>query len=241
MAHFHYYASLSSTMDEARTHALNNAEESTIIVSAQQTAGRGRRGRSWESLPGNIYFTYITYQSCTLLKAPQLSFVACVAVGEVLRSFLSPPHTLLYKWPNDLLLNGKKVAGILLETLSIPNKKEIAYLIGCGINLVTSPLEARYSPTSFQEEGVSLSYDGTLQKIARSLQDSIQLWQSEGFVPVRRAWMNFSMGLGNVLSFDVDNQRLEGVSQGIDEEGALVLETPQGILKLRAGEVLRSF
>lgn len=228
-------------MDEARTHVLNNTDESTIIVAAHQTAGRGRRGRNWESLPGNLYFTYITYQDCPLLKAPQLSFVACIAVGEALRPFLSPEHALLYKWPNDLLLNGKKVAGILLETLSISEKKETAYLIGCGINLVSSPLATRYPATSFQNEGLYLPYEDALQKIARSLQHYIALWQEEDFSPIRMAWMNFVMGLGAPLSFDVEGNHFEGISQGIDEEGALILKTSQGILKLRAGEVLRSF
>jgi len=225
-------------MDEARTLALNDSEEGTVVVATQQTAGRGRRGRSWETLSGNIHLTYITYQRCPLLKAPQLSFVACVAVGEALRPFLSPESKLLYKWPNDLLLNGKKVGGILLETLSIPEKTEMAYLIGCGINLAASPLEVRYPSTSFQNERIEVPYEDALQKIGHSLQSHITLWQNEGFPPIRKVWMDFAMGLGLSLSFDRDGARFEGIFQGIDEEGALILETPQEIVKLRAGEVL---
>lgn len=241
MVNFHYFESLSSTMDEARTHALSHTEESTVIVAKHQTGGRGRRGRAWESLPGNIHLTYVTYQNCPLLMAPQLSFVACVAIGEALRTFLSSEHELLYKWPNDLLLNGKKVAGILLETLPIPEKQDMACLIGCGINLVSSPLEARYPATSFQNEHLFVPYEDALQKIGASLQQHITLWQKEGFSPMRKAWMTFAMGVGASLSFEVEDKPLKGISQGIDEVGSLILETPQGIIKLMAGEVLRSF
>ncbi len=239
MINFQRYASLSSTMDEARAQALKGAKDGTVIVAKHQTAGRGRRGRVWDSLPGNLFFTYITYPGRPLVEAPQLSFVACVAVGEALRPFLPPRNTLLYKWPNDILLNEKKVAGILTETLSLPDKAEMAYLIGCGINLVSSPREARYPSTSFQEESLEVPYEEALHKIGTSLQHHLVRWQEEGFSTMRQVWMDFAMGLGTPLSFDLERDRVDGIFQGIDDEGALILKTPQELIKLRAGEVLR--
>jgi len=157
-------------MDEARIRALQGAEEDSVIVAFQQSEGRGRRGRVWESGLGNLYFTYISHLDVLLSEAPQLSFVACVAVGEELRSLLPPTNVLRYKWPNDLILNEKKVGGLLLESVPISGKKEIGYLIGCGLNLKSHPEQMRYPATSFQNEGIYLSLDEVLHKIVSSLQ-----------------------------------------------------------------------
>jgi BirA family biotin operon repressor/biotin-[acetyl-CoA-carboxylase] ligase len=240
MAIFHYYDSLTSTMDEARRHALEGAEESTVIVAAVQTGGYGRQGRPWESLRGNLHFTYLTYQDCPLPKTCQLSLVACVAAGEALHSILPPGHSLRYKWPNDLLLNGKKVGGILLEALVTPNTPETAYLIGCGINLVSPPSIARYPATAFQAEGIYVAYEETLQKVGASIQHHLALWKKDGFSPIRTLWVTSAMGLGTHISLDAAGTLYEGLFKGIDEEGALILQTPQGTIKRVTGEVLRN-
>jgi len=235
-----YYDSLSSTMDEAYSQVLNGAPEGTIIVTTHQTDGRGRRGRLWESFKGNIYLTYITYCDCPLLKAPQLSFVACVALGEGLRTFLSLKSSLLYKWPNDILLNEKKVGGILLEAHHLPEKNERAYLIGCGVNLIGFPSAATYPATSFQKEGIQVSYEEALQKIGESLQHYISLWQKEGFAPIRTLWEKSIMALDQIVSLKGGDNDWKGICKGIDEEGALILETSQGIVKVVTGEIIEA-
>lgn len=225
-------------MDEARAKALQGAEEGAVIVASQQTQGRGRRERVWESPKGNLYLTYITYPDCILSHAPQLSLVACVAVGEALRPLLPPGNCMTYKWPNDVLLNGKKVAGLLLEAISIPEKRGMGYLIGCGANVTTYPLKTRYPATSFQNEGVYLSLEEVLHRIVSSFQRYISLWQRAGFPPINDLWMKDAVGLGTRITFDVQGKVHEGIFKGIDGEGALMLETPQGIIKLTAGEIL---
>jgi BirA family biotin operon repressor/biotin-[acetyl-CoA-carboxylase] ligase len=238
MASFHFFESLPSTMDEARARALQGAEEGSVIVAYQQSKGRGRRGRVWESLRGNLYFTYITYLSCSPLEAPQLSFVACVAVGEGLRSLMPPGHLLRYKWPNDLLLNGKKAAGLLLESMAIPESNKTGYLIGCGLNLIAYPLTARYPTTSFQNEGIYLSLEAVLQRVVSSLQRTLALWRKEGFSPIYELWMQDVAGLETKITFDLQGLSQEGIFKGIDKEGALILKTSQGLKKFKAGEIL---
>lgn len=225
-------------MDEARSQALQGRAEETIIVAAEQTQGRGRQGRAWESLKGNLYLTYLTYLDGPLSRSPQLSFVACVAVGEELRSFLPPLHRLTYKWPNDLLLNGKKVGGLLLEALPIPGKDKIAYLIGCGVNVKTYPTQTRYPATSLQHEGIYVSLEEILPRITVSLQSYIALWQKEGFAPIRQTWMQDALKLEKKISFHSQGKIRTGLFKEIDQEGALILETPEGIEKFSAGEIV---
>jgi len=234
----HFYETLPSTMDEARSKVLEGAEEGTVIVALEQTKGRGRRGRFWESLPGNLYMTYITYRDITLSKAPLLSFVACVAVGETLRPFLPPGNFLTYKWPNDIFLNYKKVSGLLLEALPVPGRREIAYLIGCGLNLTTYPQQARYPATSFQNEGIYFSLKEVLEKIVPSLQRHMDVFQKQGFDPIRALWMEGAGGLEENIALEFQGKIREGTFKGIDEEGALLLDSSEGAVKLTVGEIL---
>lgn len=238
MATFHFFETLTSTIDEAYSQVLHGAEEGSVIVAYQQVKGRGRRGRVWENLPGNLYMTYITYLDCPLSEALQLSFVTCVAVGESLRPLLPPSNYLTYKWPNDVLLNGKKVGGLLLEAISIPEKAETAYLISCGLNLTTQPSQVRYPTTSFQNEGIYLSLDETLRRITDSLEHYIVLWKEKKFSPIYNLWMKYAAGLEEKISFDLHGKLQTGIFKGITDEGALLLNTSKGLEKFTAGEIL---
>jgi BirA family biotin operon repressor/biotin-[acetyl-CoA-carboxylase] ligase len=238
MATFHFFETLTSTIDEAHSRALQGAEEGSVIVAYQQVKGRGRRGRVWENLPGNLYMTYITYLDCPPSEALQLSFVTCVAVGETLRPALPPGNYLTYKWPNDLLLNGKKVGGLLVEALPIPEKQETAYLISCGLNLINQPLQVRYPTTSFQNESIFLSLDKVLHKITKSIENHIVLWKENGFSLIYNSWMEYAAGLEQKISFDLHGKLQEGIFKGINKEGALLLNSSQGLKKFTAGEIL---
>ncbi len=222
-------------MDEAQALALQGAEEGTVVVAKHQSAGRGRRGRIWEAAEGNISLTYITYQECSPGQGSQLSLVACVAIAEALRVLQTLP--LLYKWPNDLLLKGKKVGGLLLECLSLPNSCKTAYLIGCGLNLKQHPHTVRYPTTSFHAEGIDLPYESCVEAIAFSLQEYLTLWKNEGFSLIRDLWMESAMGLGTPLSLDVEGIPQTGIFCGINEEGALLLKTSLNENVLVNGEI----
>lgn len=225
-------------MDEARSRVLQGTEEGSVIVAIRQSSGRGRRGRVWESTPGNLYLTYVTYVKTLLSEAPQLSFIACVAAGQELRPLLPPTHSLTYKWPNDLLLNGKKVGGFLLEAVETSTRNEIGYLIGCGLNLKTYPDQVRYPATSFQHEGIYLSLEEVLLGLSSSLQRYISLWQKEGFSPIQDLWMEHAANLGKKINVGLEDKLSEGIFEGIDEAGLLMLKTSEGRVKLIAGEIL---
>jgi BirA family biotin operon repressor/biotin-[acetyl-CoA-carboxylase] ligase len=238
MATFHFFETLTSTIDEAHSRVLQGAEEGTVIITAQQTQGRGRRGHVWETLPGNLHMTYITYLECPLLEALQLSFVACVAVGENLRRFLSPHHSLTYKWPNDVLLNRKKIGGLSVEVVPLPKRKETAYLISCGLNVASQPLNARYPASSLQEEGVYLSLQEVLEGITISLENYMNHWKKTGFSAISDLWMKNAVGLNQKISFDLEGRLQEGFFKGIDGQGALLLRTTEGLKKFTVGEIL---
>jgi BirA family biotin operon repressor/biotin-[acetyl-CoA-carboxylase] ligase len=238
MATFLFFDSLGSTIDEAHACVRKGAAEGLVIVAYEQVSGRGRRGRAWENLPGNLYMTFITYLSCPLVEALQLSFVTCIAVGEKLRSLLPPGHVITYKWPNDILLNGKKVGGLLLEAVPLSDEKETAYLASCGLNLISQPLKVRYPTTSFQNEGIYLSLEEVLYGVAASLEYYISFWKEEGFSPIYDLWMKHAAGLEQKISFDLQGKLQEGFFKGIDGEGALLLRTSEGLKKFTAGEIL---
>jgi len=182
--------------------------------------------------------TYITAIDCSPALAPQLSFVACVAVGEVLRPLLPPVNRVTYKWPNDVLLNGKKVAGILLEMIDLPEKKENAYLVACGLNIMSQPTEVRYPTTSLHNEGVYLSYDEILQGIVSSFQFYIELWKREGFQSILQLWMTWAAHIDMPIALDFQGKVHEGIFKGMDREGAMLLKTPSGLITIKTGEVL---
>lgn len=239
MATFHFFDVLDSTIDEAKFRISQGNADGSVIIAYRQSKGRGRRGRPWEDLPGNLYMTYITSLDCSPSAALQLSFVTCVAAGEALRPLIPRENTLRYKWPNDLLLNGKKVGGILVEVLSVPDKKGVTCLISCGLNLKSHPSSnVRYPTTSFQHEHLDLPLEEALQGIVMSLESYIRLWKEKGFSPIRALWMAWASGLDQNISFDLSGKLQLGIFEGIDEEGGLLLRTSLGLKKFTTGEIL---
>jgi BirA family biotin operon repressor/biotin-[acetyl-CoA-carboxylase] ligase len=235
---FYFFDSLPSTMDEARKYAMNGAQEGTVIIAREQSDGRGMRGRVWESSKGNLFLTYITYLPVTLAKAPQMSFVACVAVGEALLPLLPPINSLSYKWPNDILLNHKKVGGLLLESVVIPNKTGVCCLIGCGLNITSLPQKVQYPATSLHDEGIFLSFEDVLTAVVSSFEQYITLWKMKGFSAIHGLWMEGAANLGKKITIDLQGKAYEGLFKGIDQEGTALLHTSDGLIKFTAGEVL---
>jgi BirA family biotin operon repressor/biotin-[acetyl-CoA-carboxylase] ligase len=151
---------------------------------------------------------------------------------------MPPGHVLSYKWPNDLLLNGKKVGGLLLEAIPLPERQDTAYLISCGLNLVSSPQHVPYPTTSFQTEGIFISLEETLHGVTASLENAISLWKEKGFSPINDAWMKHAAGFDQKISFDLQGQLITGIFKGIDTDGALLLRTSEGLKKFTTGEIL---
>ena len=147
------YDSIGSTNDEAKALARAGAAEGTLVWAGEQTAGRGRRGRFWASPPGNLYLSLIMRPAVAPARAAQLGFVAALALAEGVGELCGPALDISCKWPNDILVAGRKLAGILLES-EITDKHTIDFVvIGAGANLVATPSNVEYPATSLAEQG----------------------------------------------------------------------------------------
>jgi BirA family biotin operon repressor/biotin-[acetyl-CoA-carboxylase] ligase len=232
------YERLASSNDEAKRLAQAGAEDGTIVWARTQTSGRGRRGRAWQDLPGNLAASLILRPDCPPAAAAQLGFVAALALGETVLAHLPAGVRLAYKWPNDVLLNGGKVAGILLESETAPTGAVAFVVLGIGVNIAGHPEGTDYPATSLGEAGcLGLSAPMVLEGIARYLLLWRDRWRVEGFAPVRTAWLERSAGLGEAISVRLGERRLAGRFAGLGEDGSLLLETGEGRRRIAAGDM----
>jgi BirA family biotin operon repressor/biotin-[acetyl-CoA-carboxylase] ligase len=232
------YDAIGSTNDEAKRLARDGAEEGLIVWAKAQNAGRGRRGRVWVSPPGNLYLSLVLRPRCRAAQAAQLGFVAALGLGEALAELAPPSLDLRYKWPNDLLANDKKLAGILLETEMVASNLPDFVVIGVGVNLASSPRDVNYPATSLIEEGVTdVAPQAALLKFVQHFSDWLIRWRDEGFAPIRSAWLARASGLGKAVQVRLDRDTLVGRFLDLDGDGALILDMPNGSRRIAAGEI----
>jgi BirA family transcriptional regulator, biotin operon repressor / biotin---[acetyl-CoA-carboxylase] ligase len=236
--HIRRYAVLDSTSDEARRLAAAGEQGPLWITAERQTAGRGRRGRSWISEPGNLFATLLLGCPAPLKHCAQLSFAAALATGDAVASF-APNAGVTLKWPNDVLLDGRKTAGILLEATNAAAGKNPSLLIGVGINLASFPELADFPPTSLAAvTGSAPAPDAVLARLAVRWDDWFALWHTHGFPALREAWLARAAGLGDKLTARAGERELYGVFEDMDQDGALLLRCADGALnRVTAGEV----
>jgi BirA family biotin operon repressor/biotin-[acetyl-CoA-carboxylase] ligase len=233
-----YLDATDSTNDEAKRRARSGAPEGTLIWAGAQSAGRGRQGKSWFSPPGNLYLSLVLRPRCDVAQAAQLSFAAALAVGDACRGLLPAGAGLAYKWPNDVLVSGKKVAGILLESQAAGGKTLDFLVIGIGINLVSHPKDTAYPATSLKSEGACAVTPATmLEALAPALILWYERWGAEGFEPLRRAWLDQAFGLGSEIRAQLPQAELTGRFAGLDADGALLLETAGGARRIAAADI----
>jgi BirA family biotin operon repressor/biotin-[acetyl-CoA-carboxylase] ligase len=232
------YDTVGSTNDEAKRLAHAGAEEGTLVWALEQTAGRGRRGRAWASPPGNLYASLILRPRCPIDQAAQLGFIAALAVGDTLGSICGRREGLSYKWPNDVLLRGRKIAGILLESELGGGDTVEFVVVGVGINLVSWPRNTEFPATSIAKEDLGTVPPGTaLEEFASHFRAWDERWREEGFAPIRRAWRTHAAALGEPIRVRLEPTTLHGRFVDIDQDGALLLESAGGFQRVAAGEV----
>lgn len=218
---------LDSTNAEALRQATGGAPAGTVIVAESQTAGRGRRGRAWVSEPGNLHCSVLLDPGRGPGKAALLSFAAALAVAEAIQGLLGKAVTC--KWPNDVLLDGKKVAGLLLEF----DRERL--VIGVGVNIAHHPAETEFPAADL--DGAATSPQ-VLEAFLGHLEIWYETWQKEGFGPLREAWRARAHGLGRPIRVRLADRVLEGVFRDLAEDGALILEMPDGrVERVLAGDV----
>jgi BirA family biotin operon repressor/biotin-[acetyl-CoA-carboxylase] ligase len=220
-----HFVTIDSTNEEARRLAAAGEPGPVWIQADMQTAGRGRRGRAWDSPTGNLAATLFLRPNKSARECAQLSFVAALAASDAVSSF-SPASDVKLKWPNDVLAEQKKIAGILLESASAGGEKPDWLAVGIGINLAMFPEGTEYPATSLKALGATVPSAGEgLVALAASFAKWYEAWAAQGFGAIRDAWLARAAGLGTRIRARLQNEETTGVFEGIDSDGALILRT----------------
>lgn len=227
------------SLPSTNAYALEKAQGPAWIMARQQTAGRGRRARVWASPMGNLYVTHLLHPIEPLAIMALRSFAAALALHSAIQATTGVVAAL--KWPNDVLVNGGKVAGILLEATARSGKTCLA--IGFGVNLVSAPdpsqVEAGASlPISVQAAtGQTISPDDFLAALMQAYAEQESVFVTQGFAPLRAAWLDHAARIGQVIRARTGQATFEGVFDTIDEAGNLILTTDAGPMAIPAADV----
>ena len=230
------FDTLGSTNAEALTRARAGERGPLWIVTAEQTAGRGRRGAAWVSKRGNLYATLLLSEPSPKAAAPQLSFVTALALHDAVAD-LAPQFGpgLKLKWPNDLLLGGAKLAGILIEGESDP---AFAVAVGIGVNCAHHPEETAYPATDLANAGALVSPQALLGALADAMARRLKQWsQGQGFAAIRADWLKRAAGLGQDIHVRLPEREFSGRFEGLDEAGRLLVSEGDKVTAVGAGEV----
>lgn len=231
---------LDSTNEEGRRRAEAGEAGPLWIMARRQTRGRGRRGRLWISEPGNLMCSLLLRPEGTAAEAARLSFGAALAVRELLAA-CAPPADIKLKWPNDVLLEGAKVAGILLESAAVRAGRLDWLVIGFGVNLAHAPEGLGREVTALGRHLPPGLVPPSPDEALRFLAPAFARWYERarlGFAPVRAEWLRHARGVGEAVRVELGGRALTGRFEGIDEEGALLLAGPDGARRvIAAGEV----
>jgi BirA family biotin operon repressor/biotin-[acetyl-CoA-carboxylase] ligase len=226
-------ASVESTMAEAARLAPSLAGPEWILA-LSQTAGRGRRGRAWAMPPGNFAASLALRPDMPPDRAALFSFVAALALHDVLAALTDRPLAL--KWPNDVLLDGGKVAGILLESAGIAGRLD-RLVVGIGVNLATAPVQVEDGALPPVALGLDLPPEAFLDRLAPAFAAREAEFRRDGFTPIRAAWLARAARLGQPIVARTGRDTRSGVFQDVDPTGALVLGTPGGAQLVAAADV----
>jgi BirA family biotin operon repressor/biotin-[acetyl-CoA-carboxylase] ligase len=227
-----HFDRIDSTNLEARRLADQGEGGPLWLWADEQTLGRGRLGRSWVSEPGNLYATFLFSIAGAPQAASQVSFVAALAVHDMVMA-LRPGLAPLIKWPNDVLIDGAKFCGVLPEVVGA-NPTRIA--IGCGVNIAHAPEGTPYPVTAL---GGGLTVEAVLRALDAALAPRLRQWdEGRGFGAIRHAWSERALGVGEPVTATLGQQQLTGLFAGLGPDGALILERADGArTPIHAGEV----
>ncbi|MEM8876959.1 MAG: biotin--[acetyl-CoA-carboxylase] ligase [Pseudomonadota bacterium] len=239
-----HLTSTASTNGEALDWSRLDAPDGAWVTAEEQTAGRGRAGRAWHSPRGNLYASAILRDVGPSASWPKLGFVCGLALYEALGA-LAPELTgrLKLKWPNDLLVDGQKLSGVLLETHDISHRAgepDFVVIAGFGVNVMTHPSETPYPVTSLLNLGIDLGPDVIWRELCASLARLRELYRDQGFAPIRKAWNLHAQGIERPVRVEPPKGAvLEGLFRGIDDDGALLVEMADRQMRtIRTADVL---
>lgn len=222
---------VTSTNDIAAEYAQTMNGEKLVIKAKKQTSGRGRRGRSWLSFDGNLFFSLLLEYNEQ--NPGMLVIISSLSLWQSIKT-LAPSANVWLKWPNDVLLNDKKVSGILLE------KADEKYMVvGIGVNIVQSPQseDMLYPCTSLKESGINTSADDFLEIYLKQFDNNLNLLHNSGFEPIQQQWIANAKGVGTEIAVQQHNAKICGIFKGIDENADLILQENTKLHKILAGDV----
>lgn len=232
------YDELDSTNAEARRRAEAGEVGPVWITAAVQTAGRGRRGRAWSTQRGNLAATLLTATDRPAAEAAQLSFVAALAACDLADACLGPGAARL-KWPNDVLIHGRKAVGILVESGTRADGR-LWLAVGIGVNLKHAPSDVERPATAFADHmaGPPPEPRPALDVLAPAFERWCGAWETQGFTAIASGWTERATGLGEPCVARLPNRTVQGVAEGLDPDGALRLRLDDGGLeRVTAGDV----
>jgi BirA family biotin operon repressor/biotin-[acetyl-CoA-carboxylase] ligase len=236
-----HLAQTDSTNAEAMRTALKGARGPLWVLADRQTTGRGRDGRAWTSLEGNLHASLLFSPACSVQHAAGLALVAGVAVVDAIRAAqpASSLTALRLKWPNDILIAGAKVGGILIESSSQGARDNLTVVIGVGINLASTPPDLGRQATSLSAHGIDVSPGEALGFLAEALDTWLKVWdEGAGFDRVRAAWLERAGQLGEPLRVHGAAGEVAGAFAGLDADGALLMAGADGRQqRIRFGDV----
>ena len=211
-----------------------------IIVAKQQNKGRGRLDRNWESPFGNLYFSLVLQPKITIEKVPQISFVAICALQLAVAKIFKEQNiftNIENKWPNDLLIDKKKVAGILLES-KISNESCDYIVLGIGVNIDSNPDKIIFPATHIKKFFCDISAPKMLELFLTEFENLYENWLNYGFENIRNLWHKNAYNLNSQISINLGKYLVEGIFLGIDEEGSAILKNAKNeIMKITFGDV----
>jgi BirA family transcriptional regulator, biotin operon repressor / biotin---[acetyl-CoA-carboxylase] ligase len=220
-----------STNNEAKRRAKAGEPGPLWIWSARQSKGRGRGGREWISRPGNLFATLLISVKCPARVAVQLALVAGIIAHDTIVKLIAYEgrSELLLKWPNDVLISGKKVSGVLLENVGSGGEHQSIVVMGTGINLASHPEDLPQPAASLDDFGTTVTPAEALEVLAAVTHEWLGRWgEGSCFPTIRRAWLDRAGPMGRPLCVRIDGEETEGEYRGLDADGALRLMTQDG-------------
>ncbi len=236
------FETIDSTNEEAKRLIASGQVDFSfaVIWSKSQSKGRGRTGKQWLSPAGNLYVSLLMKIDYNVRTASQISFIAAHALGEVISPLLAAGYKLHYKWPNDVLIDGKKLAGILLESVvGAKEKNRLEWLIvGVGVNIEEIPKDLPIPATSLENCGITgVSAKDLLTKFVDSFNSERSIWENQGFSSVKAAWLDRAYKIGEPIKIKLGANEFSGIFHGINDGGDLELLVDGKTKLISSGEV----
>lgn len=230
------FDTLPTTQDLAIARAESGAAEGTVIQALSQSGGRGRHGNQWISPLGNLYMSLILKPMCRPDLAGQISFVVALALSAAMDPYVPETHKKTLKWPNDVLIDGRKCAGILLESSLSPDGLVENLIVGMGVNIHAAPPDCAGLQQVAGEK--RLAVHRFRDEVLAQVSNFYEGWKAKGFEAVRSDWLKQAHALNHKISARLPDRTEKGIFRDIGPDGALMLETAGGkSIAVRAGEV----